>query len=546
MVETLQHFDAHITLPDFEVSPVRAHLMQSALHLSPYRWMLKRGGAQDVVCFPPDLWSGDPEEGQTLIDGVYTLRGQAFPVTETPWRRGGLPLEASHFLWLRDLHAVGGDQARQVARRLTESWIREHGCLSGLPWQPYSAAERAVLWLQHYSFFAAGSEEDFQEALSQSLVLHLYRLRAHYYARYPDDDPLLIIKGMMYITGCLKGYEAWFETLESCLEDYLSRTIDERYEHRCKSLSLQLETVIHLLDIRLLYQSKKQRAPLYLKDMLCQMAAILKRAQMGTGTLPAFHATPRYDRAWLQSLLTMAGQSCQVLVQPYQGRVMGLEKVVCKNTCVIMDCRLPDMGQRYHASPLAFELSLGKNLLITNCGYSAMLSPEWKKGLRSTAAHSTLSMDDADAFDYGLSGEKTLSRIETEVSEDAGRITLKARHDGYFGRFGVLHERTLVLSRNGDHLSGHDGLKGAQGHAFCVRFHLPPHIRPLLEAGKNRVYLDAVNQDIWTLTCLGLPIALEESVFIDAEGNSRPTSQVVIRGTTGAGQTDIHWVLQKA
>lgn len=546
MVETLQHFDAHITLPDFEVSPVRAHLMQSALHLSPYRWMLKRGGAQEVVCFPPDLWTGDPEEGQSLIDGVYTLRGQAFPVTETPWRRGGLPLEAAHFLWLRDLHGVGGDQARQTARRLTESWIRDHGGLTGLPWQPYIAAERAVLWLQHYSFFAAGSEEDFQDSLSQSLVLHLYRLRAHYYARYPDDDPLLIIKAMMYITGCLRGYEAWFETLESCLEDYLSHTIDERYEHRCMSLSLQLETVIHLLDIRLLYQSKNQRAPTYLRDMLCQMAAVLKRAQMGTGTLPAFHATPRYDRAWLQSLLTMAGQSCQVMVQPYQGRVMGLEKIICKNTCVIMDCRLPETEQRYHASPLAFELSIGKNLLIANCGYGAMLSPEWKKGLRSAAAHSTLSMDDADAFDYGASGEKTLSRIETEVSEDTGRITLKARHDGYFGRFGVLHERTLVLSRNGDHLTGHDGLKGAQGHAFCVRFHLPPHIRPLLEAGKNRVYLDAVNQDIWTLTCPALPITIEESVFIDAEGNIRPTSQVVIRGTTGAGQTDIHWVLQKA
>jgi hypothetical protein len=55
-----------------------------------------------------------------------------------------------------------------------------------------------------------------------------------------------------------------------------------------------------------------------------------------------------------------------------------------------------------------------------------------------------------------------------------------------------------------------------------------------------------VNQDIWTLTCPALPITIEESVFIDAEGNSRPTSQVVIRGTTGAGQTDIHWVLQKA
>jgi uncharacterized heparinase superfamily protein len=545
MVETVQHFDAHITLPDFEVSPVRAHLMQSALHLSPYRWMLRRGGMPEVIGSPPDLWSGSAEDGQALIDGIYKLRGQDFAVGASPWRRGGLPLEASNFIWLRDLHAVGGDEARQVARRLTESWMREHSGLTGLPWKSYIAAERAVLWLQHYSFFAAGSDEAFQESLSQFLIFHLYRLRAHYYARYADDDPLLMIKAMMTITGCLKGYETWFETLESCLEEYLSQNVDERFEGRRMSPSAQLETVIHLLDIRLLYQAKKQRAPVYLKDMLCQMAAVLKRAQMGTGTLPAFHATPRYDRSWLQSLLTMAGQSCQV-VQPYQGRVMGLEKIVCKNTCVIMDCRLPETGQRYHASPLAFELSIGKNLLITNCGYSATLSPEWKQGLRGTAAHSTLSMDDADAFDYGASGEKTLSRIETDVSEDTGRITLKARHDGYFGRFGVLHERTLTLSRNGDHLTGHDGLKGAQGHAFCVRFHLPPHIRPLLEAGKNRVYLDAVNQDIWTLTCPVLPIALEESVFIDTEGAIRPTTQVVIRGTTGAGQTDIHWVLQKA
>ena len=546
MADELQHFDANITLPDFEISSLRAHLMNSALQTSAYRWILNRGKLPTILCYPPDLWSGSADDGLHMLDGYYKLRGQKFNLAGEPWRKGGLPLEASTFQWLRDLHATGGEDARHLARRLTQSWINSNQKLSSLAWQPYVAAERAVLWLQHYSFFAEGADEAFQEQLIRLLILHLYRLRSQYYSDYPDDDKLLIIKAIMYITGCLNGYESWFETAEECLDHYLTNNLDEQFQEHNKSISSQMETILHLLDIRLLYQTKKYRVPAYIKNTLCQMAGLLKRTQMSNGTLPSFHATPRYERTWLNTILNMAGQSCHLL-QPYHGSVMGLEKIISKNTCIAIDTLVPSKNTfRYHASPLAFEMTLGKNALIVNCGYSSTLASEWKIAMRKTSAHSTLSIDDADAFDYGISGEKTLSHLEKNIVEDGGRLIFTGRHDGYFGRFGILHQRRLTLSRNGDNLSGYDLLKGAEGHKFCIRFHLSPHIRPIVEASKNRVYLDAVNQEMWTLTSPNMPITIEDSIFIDQNGNIKPTSQVVISGITCAGNTDIAWVLQKA
>ena len=113
---------------------------------------------------------------------------------------------------------------------------------------------------------------------------------------------------------------------------------------------------------------------------------------------------------------------------------------------------------------------------------------------------------------------------------------LQMTHDGYVRRFGLVHERSLRLSRDGEHLEGVDRFSGTALVAdlvFAVRFHL--HHAVAVHATDRRSALDLVlpDQSTWRFEA-NCPIDLEESVHLSDIFGSRATSQLVLNGAAGA------------
>ena len=57
------------------------------------------------------------------------------------------------------------------------------------------------------------------------------------------------------------------------------------------------------------------------------------------------------------------------------------------------------------------------------------------------------------------------SHVAVTREDRADAIVLRAAHDGYADRFGILHERTLVLAADGTRLEGEDVFLAADGGA---------------------------------------------------------------------------------
>src|SRR6185503_14447618 len=104
--------------------------------------------------------------------------------------------------------------------------------------------------------------------------------------------------------------------------------------------------------------------------------------------------------------------------------------------------------------------------------------PDLVHALRTTAAHSTLTLGDRNStaiHDDGSLG-KGVSEVELVRNDTAG-TRIEASHDGYVKRYGLLHERRLNLTSDGRLLNGEDRLIAAgrkrRGDAvpFAVRFH---------------------------------------------------------------------------
>jgi uncharacterized heparinase superfamily protein len=111
-------------------------------------------------------------------------------------------------------------------------------------------------------------------------------------------------------------------------------------------------------------------------------------------------------------------------------------------------------------------------------------------------------------------------------------------HDGYAGRFGILHERTVILTADGRRLDGEDALlpaRGARlpGHGpdrFAIRFHLHPAVRANRLTHRHGVMLMLPNRDVWTFEAYDQHAEIEESIYLAAAHGPQHTTQLVIYG----------------
>ena len=131
-------------------------------------------------------------------------------------------------------------------------------------------------------------------------------------------------------------------------------------------------------------------------------------------------------------------------------------------------------------------------------------------------------------------------RVVIAVSREdrPGILMLRARHDGYARRFGILHERTLLLAADGSRLEGEDLFLDAGGgpkirttrDKFAVRFHLHPSIKATKLTDGHGVMMMMPNKEVWTFVAPHDRVEIEDSVYLASPEGARRAMQIVIHG----------------
>jgi uncharacterized heparinase superfamily protein len=153
--------------------------------------------------------------------------------------------------------------------------------------------------------------------------------------------------------------------------------------------------------------------------------------------------------------------------------------------------------------------------------------------------------------------EVEIDRRTLEADKDASgagnaRATrLEASHDGYAGRYGLIHRRILILRDDGTELRGEDllvptGRKGKRGKVgFAIRFHLGLGIDVGLSEDRQGLGLVLPDGSYWQFRSGGAEITVEESIWTDGQGRPQPVQQIVLQGLVSRGGGNFAWLLKK-
>lgn len=500
-----------------------------------------------------DLWPGDPARGAALLRGDLEVAGSVRPLDGWGAEAGPFAWRAAAhgFAWLRDLRTLGTDAARVEARDLAEDWLNR-GAGEAVANLPEVAAQRISGWLGHWDFFAASAEDGFRRRLMQRLAQDGRLVAGSVPAEAAHRSALVVLKGAVAAAVAL-GEEAWMVRALKFLPAELERQFHPDGGHVERSPAVQLLAFQDLIELRNLLNGSGVTAPASLATVIDRAGQALRLFRHGDGALALFNGT-REEPASLVDLVLTQGQAkgrAPLLLQE-----TGFHRLAASRTLVLLDggtpasARAPDPAtgaprgadRLAHAGTLSFEMSVGRDRLIVNCGAAPAGEEAWRDALRATAAHSTLVLADTNSAELRPEGlGRRPERVEVERYESNGAQWLDASHDGWRRTHGIVHRRRLYLSESGDDLRGEDLVEPAGAHPCVARFHLHPAVSAVLQEEEGGVLMRLPTGQGWRLRARGAAVTLEESVYLG--GEARRTSQIVL---TAQGEPEsIQWAISR-
>lgn len=513
-----------------------------------------------LVAVPKDPVAGDKAAGESIARGRFLVGATALPVKTVDFGDFSLPRDMVDYLhgfeWLRDLAAAATrERAHKLAEAVVQRWLQAHSETVAEPaWRPDLWGRRILFWTAYAPYILSSRDLSYR-----TLVLGTLARGAAHLDRNADKAPAGLLRvtawaGAVAAAILLQGGPVRLGRSESGLVRALSGALSDDGGLLSRSPVEQLAMVELLGQIRAVYNAGRQTVPEAVSEAVAATAAALLGTTLGDDALSSWQGGNPASKRRVAAALEASGVRTRPL---RQARGWGYQRLEAKATIVVLDAAPPPAARALSggcASTLAFEMSDGPRRIVVNCGGGAGLPADLGQALRTTAAHSTLTLGDRNStaiHEDGMLG-KGVGQVELARDETGGVAHIEASHDGYVRRFGLTHQRQLTLSADGRELKGQDVLvpsgRRRRGDAvgLAVRFHLHPAVEAATTADGQGALLRVKGGPVWQFRCRGGRLGIEDSLWIGGGGQPEASLQLVVGGEVPADGATIAWMFRRA
>ena len=517
--------------------------------------------------------SGNGQAGMALRAGHFYVHGVKAAIAQIDF--GGAarmtpPFERTvhSFSWLADLEACAPrEQVTAVAERILGAWLAANPKPPSRQgkrpaWNLANAGTRVLNWLVHAPLILSGKDKGLREKVLDAIDANSRWLDRNVMRA---EDQLAQVAGWCGIVAAgLLMPDGKPRRLfgEAGLIRALGELVGDDGGLLSRSPLGQMEAIALLTKLRACYAATKRDMPVPIETMLALLVPPLLALTHGDGSLGSWQGAAALGADEIALLVAASG----VRARPLRDvRQWGYQRAVAQKGVLQFDAAPPPLARHARsgcASTLAFEFSHASQRIVVNCGGAAsaggLVPVRLEQGLRATAAHSTLVLDDANSTAVLINGrigpgvtEVEVDRRILEGERNGGATRLEASHDGYAARYGLVHRRILILRDDGTELRGEDllvpsGGKGKRGKvAFAIRFHLGPGIEAGLAEDGLGAGLALPDGSYWQFRSGGGEVTIEESIWADGQGRPMPVQQLVLQGLVSRGGGNFAWLLKK-
>ncbi len=371
-------------------------------------------------------------------------------------------------------------------------------------------------------------------------------------------DKIKTLAALILVGNSFEQYEEYTQYGLKNLEDELGNFINKDGFVKSKNPEDLFWTLYFLVLIKEWLTLSRKQTPAFINIYINSLGICFKFLRFSNGDLPLFNGANHINTEKFYEFLESRGYEFENMENIF----CGYAKIKSKKIELFMDANNPSSilhSRNYQAGPLSFELASNGVKFICNSGSGKNLGEELSYLSSSTAAHSTVTINDTSSCIFQKNalirkyfGNSLIEKhniVKKEFKNDKEFIQCIVAHDGYEKRFKILHERQITLFKIKNHIEGIDSLKCKnlenKNLTFSVRFHIHPDIRITKTMG-NDILLSSNKGEGWIFRSPQIPTKIEKNLYFGNPDNIKESSFILLEGIIDNENTNIIWHLEKA
>ena len=460
-----------------------------------------------------------------------------------------------NFSWLPALNIK---TEKELGCLIIDQWINNFSNYNEKYWALDIVTMRLIYWISSYEIIFKNSDLIFRSKVINNIVKQTKHLFRNISLIRGGVDKIKSLAALILVGNSFEQYEEYTRYGLKNLEDELGNFVNKDGFVKSKNPEDLFWTLYFLVLIREWLTLSRKQTPAFINIYINSIGICFKFLRFSSGDLPLFNGANQINTEKFYEFLESRGYKFESMENIF----CGYAKIKSKKIELFIDANNPSSmlhSRNYQAGPLSFELASNGVKFICNSGSGKNLGEELSYLSSSTAAHSTVTINDTSScifqknalirkyFGNSLIEKHNIFKQEFKNDEEFAQCIVG--HDGYEKRFKILHERQITLFKSKNHIEGIDSLKCKnlenKSLTFSVRFHIHPDIRITKTMG-NDILLSSSGGEGWIFRSPQIPTKIEKNLYFGNSDNIKETSFILLEGNVENENTNIIWHLEKA
>ena len=454
----------------------------------------------------------------------------------------------NNFFWL---FSVDLKSSKKICISIISKWIENNQKYNDNLWEIDTLSKRIISWITNSQLTYDEGDKIYKKKFNKIIFKQINHL-INEIKRSDNYHDKLIGCSAIILTGISYNDEKYLDFGLELLKKIITSSFDTEYFPKSRNIRQLVFYLKYFILLREFLKESSNEIPEYLDEII-------------------FHLGKGYNFIWgsvKQSLLFNGNHNSNLedfdIYLDYQKYSFKSDKKdlggygILKNKNIIlgMDIGSPPeskFSENYQSGPLSFEATYRGTKIICNSGYYQNTKNKLNLISRSTAAHSTLILnnDSIVTFKKNFKGKilnkLNFNTLNKNIVCEKNYWLIKCSHDGYLKNYGTIHERSLEFFPEKNKFVGIDKLiknKNFIPTNFDIRFHLMPTTKVTKTQDKNIILIELENS-AWRFYSVNGSIDVETGLYFGNKNDYLENQNIFISGLTEKDDQVIKWEITK-
>ena len=449
------------------------------------------------------------------------------------------------FFWLFSLDLKS---SKKDTQNVILKWVEQNSLYNSKSWEVDIVAKRIIAWLSNSKLTYEDSDDDYKEKFNNVIkkqINHLiYEIKA---SEWVDDKMIgcsaIILTGLSY-----KDKDHYLDVGLDLLKKLVNISLDNNNFPKSRNIRQLNFYLKYFVLIREWFKESQSEIPEFIDENIYHLGQSYAFTSQNNKCNLLFNGNHENNNIDLDNYLKRFGYS----FKSQNNELGGYAILNNKKICLVMDVGPPPekkFSSNYQAGSLSFEIISGGKKLICNSGYFQNFKSQLNEISKSSATHSTLTLDDRSSCKFTKKSKilEGFRIIKKNVVFQKNYWKINAAHDGYLKQYGMIHDREIEFYPEQMKFIGHDRIilkNNIRNLKFEIRFHLEPNVKVMKTQDGKSILID-LNGDGWKFNSGLNTISIDNGLYFGKKNSFADNKNIFISGMTNDDNQTIKWEITK-